>query len=1067
MKKLIASIMASAMLLGVGWPMPGAAAAASEGTGAHAPTYASNVSSKMEEAEAPTAGRDYVPGKVLVKLKDDAATKGVGLQSEAGHSIQSMKASGQTSIQTIELLPTTDVLETVRQLNQQPGVEYAEPVYIYRLSEAVDDDAPVEDRSPPPVAPPPPGPIPGGGAGGGGAPVPVREEASVIEVTYGWGYISDAQLQSVTVAIIDSGIDHDHSYLAEYIIPGYNALQPGAAPEDDHGHGTHVAGIIGAKVNPDNGVRGVASGVRIMPIKAFNREGDGTSEDIVRAIDYAVKNGAQVINMSFASGNYSRAIHDAVNIALNKGIAVVAAAGNESNRYIGQEPGNISSGATRTIRPVSYPAALPGVIAVGAAHRLNGQWIAADFSNSGRELAVAAPGVNIVSTHLNNLYASLSGTSQATPFVSGLAALLKGAKPELGLDHIRALIQDGAMDAGAAHMDNDFGAGIVHVGNTLRALYDPRLMVSRSEASPAGKLSLDITVQASDESVSASVYGTLRIIGQTYDRRQAAWTTITGFENRVLEMSEGSATLTFDVPELYDYRFYLDEAGDTSFVRSNILSLTGRPAAPNFSLDTGTYQGNQQVSLSSTTEGAAIYYLSLGQIPVNEPSRSEYLLYSSPINLTQGYSLVLAFASKDGFVSELSYEEYTITAPPPAPIFGGGGGFIPPTPADKKETRKSNDGRVSIEVEVSKERALKELESPSSDKLLIDARSVEASLHAVQVAMPMDVVDSAKRANKPIRVESNELTIEFPAGSIPIEGNDTNADIRLNFAKAPRSSVPLPEGGLRLLGDAWNLEMTKNNKQMTQFEEALSILVQVPSTISYDADRVSAYYYNEQNQAWEKLGGRVNGRMVTFSTEHFSMYAVMEQPKQKSAFHDLEGHWGAADIEWMAERKIINGVDAGVFAPDRQVTRAEFSAMLGRALGLTEKGEARPFSDVAIDSWYHDAVYQAFQAGIVEGTDKASFAPDKTITREQMAVMVMRALEYASGEKLQSSSISPVSAFKDTADMAEWARPYIQAASSAGLLNGKSDGSFHPTSATTRAEAVVVLKRLMNASGKP
>jgi subtilisin family serine protease len=1036
MKKIFASIMASVMLLCGGLPIPGAAAAVME-------------EGEKTELEAPVAGLDYVPGKVLVKLKEDAAPGKIGLRSLA------RSDDGISRIQTMNLPDGADVLETVRQLIEKPEVEYAEPVYIYRLTELPGDDDSDEGNNAAPLLTPIP--IPGGSGGGGGAPV--REETSVIEATYGWQHIDSTQLQTVTVAVIDSGIDLDHTYLAGHIVPGYNALQPNSLPEDDNGHGTHVAGIIGAKLNRTNGVQGVASGVKLMPIKAFNQAGDATSESIIRGIDYAVKNGAQIINMSFGGENYSRLIHEEVQRALDKGIVVVAASGNESNRYIGQEPGNMDPEPIRGISPVSYPAALPGVIAVGAAQRLNGQWIAADFSNSGRELAVSAPGVNVYSTYLHDTYKYASGTSQATPFVSGVAALLKAAKPELTLNHIRALILDGAVDAGAAQMDNDFGAGIVHVGNTLRALHNPRLLVEQSESSSSGVLSFQISALASDGTVSDSVYGALTLVGQQYDIKQSAWTPIAGFENRELELANGHASLTFEAPDSYDYRFYLNEGGETAFVRSNTLYVRARPAAPAFSLASGTYAGSRQVSLSTTTADAEIYYR------ISRPNQileEQFQLYSSPISVS-GSMTIEAFSYKNGTVSELSTGNYTITA---APSFGGGGGgFMPPAPTDKKDVRKNDNGQVTVEVEVSKDRAIKELESQSLDKLLIDARSVEPSLQGARIDIPIEVVDFANKAGKPIRMESDGITIDFPVGSIPVDEIDSRAaNIRLIAARAPHSEIPQAEGQLRLLGDAWNFELTKSDRQVVQFGTSVSIQLELPSSISFEASRATVYYYNEQTQSWEHVGGKVNGRSVTFSTKHFSIYAVMERPIPKQSFRDINGHWGAADIEWMAERGIVNGIDEGVFAPEREVTRAEFAAMLSRVLGLADKGEARPFIDVAADSWYNDAVYLAYQAGIVEGTAAASFEPNKTITREQMAVMLMRAHEYQSGKKLQPDSVSPISAFGDTADMADWAKPYIHAASTLELLNGNPDGNFAPKSATTRVQAVVVLKRLVGAA---
>jgi len=207
----------------------------------------------------------------------------------------------------------------------------------------------------------------------------------------------------VKVGIIDTGIDLTHPDLAANIAGGYNATNPKLSPADDHGHGTHVAGTIAA-VYDSKGVVGVAPKASLYAVKALDRNGSGNVSDIVAAIDWAVQNHMQVVNMSLGSPQESEAIAQAVLAAYNNGVTVVCAAGNDSGA-------------------VNYPAAGKGALAISASNISDK---IAYFSSRGPQIKFIAPGVDIYST-IPNGYEKMDGTSMASPHVAGLAALAVGA----------------------------------------------------------------------------------------------------------------------------------------------------------------------------------------------------------------------------------------------------------------------------------------------------------------------------------------------------------------------------------------------------------------------------------------------------------------------------------------------------------------------------------------------------------------------------------------------------------------------------------------------------------------
>jgi subtilisin family serine protease len=300
--------------------------------------------------------------------------------------------------------------------------------------------------------------------GPSGTTLPGQWGLDMIKAPTAW----DTTQGGVLVAVIDTGIDPEHEDLAGNLdmSKAANFVEPGKTPYDDFGHGTHVAGIIGAIAGNNVGIAGVAPKVTIMPIRVLGVDG-GSTAALIQGIDHAVAKGAKVINLSLGSSMASRAEQEAVNRAIAKGVTVVAAAGNEALS------GN----------PLNYPAALSGVISVGALGRLpvNGQMLLAraEYSCFNPYVAIAAPGSDILSTVPSQLgnspskggaYAYASGTSMAAPMVTGVAALILTRHPDWKPAQVLQALRDAASpngltrvagDAGSGYDANFFGAGLI------------------------------------------------------------------------------------------------------------------------------------------------------------------------------------------------------------------------------------------------------------------------------------------------------------------------------------------------------------------------------------------------------------------------------------------------------------------------------------------------------------------------------------------------------------------------------------------------------------------------------
>jgi subtilisin family serine protease len=252
----------------------------------------------------------------------------------------------------------------------------------------------------------------------------------------------------VKVGILDTGVDLSHPDLAANISGGIHLLSPFAPPSDDNGHGTHVAGTVAALHNRF-GVVGVSPITQIYAIKVFDREGNANNSDIIRGIEWAIRQQIKILNMSFGTDQRSDAMRNALKKADSSGMVLIASAGND---------GKANS--------VDYPARYPGVIAVGATNQNNR---IASFSSRGKQVDLVAPGEDILSTGLNNGYLKLSGTSMSAPHVSGLVALMLSQYPSLTPKQINYVLKRTAIKISGVSPSAQ-GSGFIYAPRVFRFL---------------------------------------------------------------------------------------------------------------------------------------------------------------------------------------------------------------------------------------------------------------------------------------------------------------------------------------------------------------------------------------------------------------------------------------------------------------------------------------------------------------------------------------------------------------------------------------------------------------------
>ncbi|MEB3299808.1 MAG: S8 family serine peptidase [Candidatus Sericytochromatia bacterium] len=277
-----------------------------------------------------------------------------------------------------------------------------------------------------------------------------------------WGYLKlegpalaaagQTGRREVTVAIIDSGIDGTHPEFVGQLVPGWDftAKLPGPGGDrDKYGHGTHVAGVVGARLGNGEGIAGLAPGCGLMSVRIFNDFGHTRDGLTAEAVIWAVDHGARVINCSWGSPMDGQAVRDAISYAASKDVVVVAAVGNSGKN----EP--------------NWPGAQPEVLGVSASTDLDG-W--ASFSTWGDWVDLAAPGKAILSTFpvaLGNGYRTMEGTSMAAPFVTAAAALVRSAHPDWSAAQVREALERTAKDTVMTGRDGYSGFGRVVPGAAL------------------------------------------------------------------------------------------------------------------------------------------------------------------------------------------------------------------------------------------------------------------------------------------------------------------------------------------------------------------------------------------------------------------------------------------------------------------------------------------------------------------------------------------------------------------------------------------------------------------------
>ncbi|SDD78744.1 S-layer homology domain-containing protein [Paenibacillus sp. UNCCL117] len=535
-------------------------------------------------------------------------------------------------------------------------------------------------------------------------------------------------------------------------------------------------------------------------------------------------------------------------------------------------------------------------------------------------------------------------------------------------------------------------------------------------------------------------------------------------DNFTTSLEVGSNTITINVSLLGErgqYEIKINrQAGATDDSLGSLSASPGR-MYPSFSPNTTEYTLYIDYPIEYAYVTAYVRNKDKATLQFNGQAFPDGSTVSNKKPLTTGEtSLVITVVAQNG-----NSTAYTITikrgGPTSHPMPSGSSGTFDVQPIAKTSTDRLTEpfGVKKVQLDIALAPYQSALAAANNEAVLVDGTASQLRPY-MEVKLLSELWRAAAANNKTLLVHTNEVDISLKPLALPQSTADASVLLTVKPVDltARKEWTSRPSSAGRTIG-AFELGLESVGEDTARWARPMTTALKLDPLSITQASKLGAYRYDEPAHTWVFLGGELKkGNRFEFQTDTLGLIAVFEENR---SYSDIQGHWAESYISIMTSKQIAGGVGEGKFAPDEQVTRAEFASMLSRTMNLQETASV-PFPDVPADAWYRYDIAKAVSAGLIEGLDNGSFLPQATITREQMAAMMMRAYSLKTKIRQQDILLPPGSRFSDESDAADWALRSVRLADAVGLMNGAAGGAFHPKQTATRAEALVVLYRLMN-----
>lgn len=372
--------------------------------------------------------------------------------------------------------------------------------------------------------------------------------------------------------------------------------------------------------------------------------------------------------------------------------------------------------------------------------------------------------------------------------------------------------------------------------------------------------------------------------------------------------------------------------------------------------------------------------------------------------------------------------------------------------------------------------AMNEAGEAARGKIILEVPSDEGQ-GAHSVGFPASALTAliAQSPSTLISIQVSGVSYDLPLGALNLnslsESMQADLDemlIQVNVTwldenEASEINRIAAQSGITLLASPIDFAVTVTaNGQTVDVDFGSTYVVRtilIPGMLS---DGTAAVWFDPSAGAWSYVPSVFTsveaGTLATIKRPGNSVYALAEA---SVTFSDIQGHWAEQHIERMASKLLVKGVTDNQFRPQSSITRAEFAVLLQRALGLRSEEAASSLTDITTGDWYAGAVNAVFKAGIVTGFEDGTFRPHALITREQMSVMMMRAIAFANPNVVMDQTRSVLNPFHDVQQINPWALDAAATMVNAGIITGRQDQTFAPAANATRAETVVMLSRML------
>ncbi len=826
-----------------------------------------------------------------------------------------------------------------------------------------------------------------------------------IDMVGAWG--SGLFGNDTTIAVIDSGLVSGHEDINyENIISGQNFNADALSYSTDNtGHGSFIVGVMAAQLNNGKGLAGISPSTKIMPLRCFNSDGASVST-VIAAIDYAIAQQVDIINMSFGTSYYSTYLRDACDRAAAAGIILTAAVGNMGGSGL------------------MYPAAFDSVIGVGSVDNNLGSYTVSSYSQQNESVFVTAPAGGVISIgtatpgdyELDYMDNSNKGTSYAAPVVASLAALAKGRDSNMSPDTFKNLIRETSVDLGVVGYDVAYGHGMVNSSRMAAALaHDYTVEYTLNDGlGPTAVISgayPTVYSLTSDEVILPVPTRAGYIFGGWYDTADFSGSAI----EKIAEGTVGDLTFTGSMVSggFHFYAKWQAIAVNTAPIRLADQTVQIGTAIP------ASYDGQTEAVVFTTD--AALWF--------NDAQTADVLTYKVEDTID---SEKISFSGSDlTFTPDIADAGRSVVFQ----IYAYDG-FEASTPAVLTISVGSVPASNAI---LSPETATYDLYSGDSRHvdIVVDLLTYNNTLDGIYkqegwLTFLTDYTVSYDNLMGEALIKASYLS-GLPVGTYALtfdfsEGSDSSLLLTV-VDSTPTASEGDDTGVTDDTGDTGDTGGGSSGGDATVVAEISTVIKttfeEMPTVIPYDEVEI-----------------------------------IPQQQSVTQMFDDIDqGSWYLEAVQFVYSHGLFKGVSGSRFAPDENVSRAMFVTVLSRLAAIdSTQFTTNSFADVQADAWYGPAVGWAATNALVGGYSPQIFGSQDYISREQMVLILYRYAGWA-GLKLNVLTEERLSDYQDVAVLSPWAFEAMTWAVSSGIINGKQGNCLDPQGMTTRAEVAAILQR--------